>query len=55
MFLGASDVLVVGNIVLVALAGSKWGGFGIWWLVDWILIIAGKMKDGNGQDLAPDL
>ena len=24
------------------------GGLGIWTLVDWIMIICGKFKDGNG-------
>lgn len=28
------------------------GGFGVWWLVDLILILAGTMKDGNGRRLA---
>lgn len=28
------------------------GGFGIWWLVDIILIATGKMTDGQGRPLA---
>lgn len=24
------------------------GGFGIWWLVDWIRMVAGGFRDGNG-------
>lgn len=28
------------------------GGFGIWWLVDIILIATDQMKDSNGQPLA---
>jgi len=28
------------------------GGFGIWWLVDIILILMDKMKTKDGQDLA---
>lgn len=27
------------------------GGCGIWWLIDLILIVMGKMKDADGQDL----
>jgi TM2 domain-containing membrane protein YozV len=27
------------------------GGFGVWWLVDLILIAAGKMTDKTGQPL----
>lgn len=28
------------------------GGFGIWWLIDIILIATDQMKDNNGQPLA---
>ncbi len=28
------------------------GGFGIWWLIDIILIATGKMTDASGQALA---
>ncbi len=28
------------------------GGFGIWWLIDIILIATGKMKDADGNELA---
>jgi TM2 domain-containing membrane protein YozV len=27
------------------------GGFGIWWLVDLILILTGSFKDGDGQKI----
>jgi len=27
------------------------GGFGIWWLIDIIMIGTGKMKDAQGNDL----
>ncbi|MDD3417036.1 MAG: TM2 domain-containing protein [Lachnospiraceae bacterium] len=27
------------------------GGFGIWWLIDIILILAGKMTTKDGQEL----
>lgn len=29
------------------------GGFGIWWIYDIILIITGKMRDGDGKLLEP--
>jgi TM2 domain-containing membrane protein YozV len=25
------------------------GGFGIWWLIDWIMILSGKFTDKNGN------
>ena len=28
------------------------GGCGIWWLIDFILILVGKMKDADGNELA---
>jgi len=28
------------------------GGFGVWWLIDIILIVMGKMKDADGNELA---
>ena len=27
------------------------GGFGIWWLVDMILILTGTFRDGDGQKI----
>ncbi|KAG5178225.1 hypothetical protein JKP88DRAFT_169122 [Tribonema minus] len=27
------------------------GGFGIWWLIDWIRILANAFPDGNGVEL----
>lgn len=27
------------------------GGFGIWWLIDIIMILTGKMKTAKGEDL----
>jgi hypothetical protein len=29
------------------------GGCGIWWLVDWIRILADDFNDGNGVELSP--
>jgi TM2 domain-containing membrane protein YozV len=28
------------------------GGFGIWWLVDLILIVTGSFRDGDGQKIS---
>lgn len=28
------------------------GGFGVWWLIDFILAVAGKMKDKQGLDVS---
>jgi TM2 domain-containing membrane protein YozV len=39
----------MGMGVLKLLTG---GGFGIWWLVDVIMILLGKVKTKDGQDLA---
>lgn len=30
------------------------GGFGIWWLIDLIMIATGKLKDAKGQELLKD-
>ena len=31
------------------------GGFGIWWLVDWIRILVDNFPDGNGLPLIKDM
>ena len=31
------------------------GGFGIWWLVDWIRILSGSFGDGMGMELYQDM
>ena len=31
------------------------GGFGIWWLVDWIRILCDNFADGREADLYPDM
>ena len=28
------------------------GGFGVWWLIDIVLILLGKVKSKDGKDLA---
>lgn len=27
----------------------------LWWLIDWALILAGKIPDGNGVSLVDDM
>ncbi|QZE12239.1 TM2 domain-containing protein [Mycoplasma sp. Ms02] len=51
-FLGAFGVdrIYAGSIVLGILKLIfGWFTFGIWWLVDFILAVAGKMKDSDGN------
>ena len=31
------------------------GGLGLWWLVDWIRILAGTFNDGEGMELYADM
>ncbi|KAG5187501.1 hypothetical protein JKP88DRAFT_141257, partial [Tribonema minus] len=43
---GDAGYIVTGVFKLVTV-----GGFGVWWLVDWIRILAGAFPDGNGVAL----
>ena len=54
IFLGVLgiDRFYLGYIGLGILKLITAGGFGIWWLVDLILIATGKMKTKDGQELA---
>ena len=54
IFLGGLgiDRFYLGYIGLGILKLLTGGGFGIWWLVDLILIATGKMKTNDGQELA---
>ena len=54
IFLGelGIDRFYLGYIGLGILKLITAGGFGIWWLVDLILIATGKMKTKDGQELA---
>lgn len=54
LFLGylGVDRFYLGKIGTGILKLLTFGGFGVWWLVDLILIIAGHTKDKVGHDLA---
>lgn len=46
--------LSVSNVVYIILGILKLitvGGLGIWWLVDWIRLLANAFDDGNGMPL----
>ena len=45
------DRFYLGYIGLGTLKLITFGGFGIWALIDFILIVAGKMKDADGREL----
>ncbi|MDD3243394.1 MAG: TM2 domain-containing protein [Eubacteriales bacterium] len=53
IFLGALGVdrFYLGKIGTGILKLITAGGFGIWWLVDIIMIATGKMTDKNGNSL----
>jgi len=47
-FLGVDRFYVgkIGTGILKLLTG---GGFGIWWFIDWIIILSGKFADKDGN------
>jgi len=47
---GSAGYIVAGIFKLLTL-----GGFGIWWLVDWIRVLADSFPDGNGLALKNDM
>ncbi|TPR53858.1 TM2 domain-containing protein [Metamycoplasma neophronis] len=51
IFLGelGIDRFYAGRIGLGLLKLFTLGGFGIWWLIDLILVAIGAMKDSNGK------
>jgi TM2 domain-containing membrane protein YozV len=54
IFLGelGIDRFYMGYIGLGILKLVTLGGFGIWWLIDVIMIATKSLKDSNGQPLA---
>jgi hypothetical protein len=44
----AVDRFYTGHIALGILKLVTGGGFGIWWLIDFIMAVAGKRKDKKG-------
>ena len=48
--LGDTGYIIAGIFKLIT-----FGGFGIWWLVDWIRILTDSFYDGNGMALFMDL
>jgi TM2 domain-containing membrane protein YozV len=54
IFLGGLgiDRFYLGYTLLGILKMITGGGLGIWWLIDVILILIGKMTDADGQPLA---
>lgn len=51
IFLGSlgADRFYVGKIGTGILKLLTLGGFGIWWLIDWIMILADKFTDKDGN------
>lgn len=45
------DRFYLGQVGLGILKLITFGGFGIWWLIDLILIATGNMKDAEGKPL----
>jgi len=56
-FLGGLGVdrFYVGKIGTGILKLITVGGFGIWWLIDWILILSGKFTDKDGNIITKDI
>jgi TM2 domain-containing membrane protein YozV len=46
------DRFYAGSIGLGVLKLITFGGFGLWWLIDIILLVTGNYKDGSGLPIA---
>jgi TM2 domain-containing membrane protein YozV len=47
------DRFYAGSIGLGVLKLITLGGFGLWWLIDIILLVTGNYNDGNGLTISP--
>jgi TM2 domain-containing membrane protein YozV len=46
------DRFYSGSILLGILKLVTFGGLGLWWLIDLIMLVTGSYKDGNGLPIA---
>ena len=46
------DRFYTGSIILGVLKLVTFGGLGLWWLIDLIMLVTGTYKDGNGLPIA---
>jgi len=46
------DRMYAGSIGLGILKFITFGGLGLWWLVDIVMLVTGSYKDGNGNPIA---
>ena len=45
------DRFYSGSILLGVLKLVTFGGLGLWWLIDLIMLVTGSYKDGNGNPI----
>ena len=46
------DRFYTGSIILGVLKLVTFGGLGLWWLIDLIMLVTGSYKDGNGLPIS---
>ena len=46
------DRFYTGSILLGVLKLVTFGGLGLWWLIDLIMLVTGNYKDGDGNPIA---